>query len=265
MCVGECVFACSSIGRRHTLNESSYRLRCRTRSLNTAAESQEPEFDSYFLNYHYLIQQNHSFFRESVAFVFVMLNIPARKGHAEILHMVNKRLCLMLLPQGELAPHWRTSPSKERRSADVSRRRPKSQILRLWHRQTRFLLWGSNWDNSAVHSSCHQDASFVQYTGNWNNIREQNKACLLFGFGCSQSICRQKKTFEKFMKGLCGHATHLNALKSSASVILRSQHSSQEGFTWCQLWVSLLSLFTAVFTICSIISFSFLKRKMICY
>lgn len=38
--------------------------------------------------------------------------------------MVNKRLCLMLLPQGELAPHWRTSPSEELRSADVSLLRP---------------------------------------------------------------------------------------------------------------------------------------------
>ncbi|KAI9529773.1 hypothetical protein NQZ68_008012 [Dissostichus eleginoides] len=40
-------------------------------------------------------KQNHSFFRESVAFVFVMLNIPARKGHAEILHM--KGALLMFL------------------------------------------------------------------------------------------------------------------------------------------------------------------------
>ncbi|KAJ4938193.1 hypothetical protein JOQ06_002818, partial [Pogonophryne albipinna] len=39
--------------------------------------------------------QNHSFFRESVAFVFVMLNIPAHKGHAEILHM--KGALLMFL------------------------------------------------------------------------------------------------------------------------------------------------------------------------
>lgn len=76
---------------------------------------------------------------------------------------------------------------------------------------------------SAVHSSCHQAASFVQSTGDWNNIREQNKACLLSGFGSSQTIYRHERHMEKFIKELCVHALHFMSLKSSASVILRSQ------------------------------------------
>lgn len=44
ICVCVCVFACSPIGRRHTLNENSYRLSWRNRSLNAATEQREPEF-----------------------------------------------------------------------------------------------------------------------------------------------------------------------------------------------------------------------------
>lgn len=55
----------------------------------------------------------------------------------------------MLLPQGELAPHWRTSPCEEQCRADVSQLRLRSRILCLWHRQARFLSWGTNRDNSS--------------------------------------------------------------------------------------------------------------------